>query len=587
MEIVPGYAPYRIFRCPGFLTCGQAAMVASRGRWDPKGSVGRGGFSPDAHLAGVEPAFWLSQKEVAVRRSDPDLSPAPSPSVEMTSASTTHISAMSPGVAAVRIGPIYAALLIVVLLGALDHTIVATALPTIIGELDGASHMAWIITAYALAMAVGMPVFGRLGDRFGRSILMMVALAVFMGASVLCGFAQDMIQLAIFRGLQGLGGAGLAVLPAAIIADLVPPRQRPKYLGPLGSVFGIATIVSPLVGGAITDSVGWRWVFWINLPIGLLALAMAFSLRRLRTTHGRGGVDWLGTLLMVIFTCSLVAVATGLTEQESPAWLVWCLGGTAVCAGVLFILVEIRSDHPLIPMAMFRSWPVLNAAGLGMVIGAGLFSVVAYLPTYVQMVYSTSASMAGLILLPMVLGMMLSSNLSGWLVTRTGRYKIFPLAGSALAASAAIGLRLLQPETPLPVVGLLVAVLGLAVGSFMQVTVVAAQNAMPHSVVGGVTASLGYLKELGVTVGTAAFGGLFAAQLASGAANNRLGLAPATVTDPAAVHGLTAGQKAGVAEIYADAFLPIFALLAVIFAAGVVLSFLMPEQRLAETAKAG
>ncbi|WP_458106629.1 MFS transporter [Arthrobacter sp. R3-55] len=518
-----------------------------------------------------------------MRRSDPHLSPALNPSVEASPASATHVSA---GVSVVRIGPTYAALLIIVLLGALDHTIVATALPTIIGELDGASHMAWIVTAYALAMAVGMPVFGRLGDRFGRSILVMVALAVFLGASVLCGFAQDMIQLAIFRGLQGLGGAGLAVLPAAIIADLVPPRQRPKYLGPLGSVFGIATIVSPLVGGAITDSVGWRWIFWINLPIGLLALAMAFSLRRLRTSRGKGGVDWLGTLLVVIFTCSLVAVATSLTGQESPAWLVWSLGGATVLAGGLFIAVEIRSDHPLIPMTMFRSWPVVSAASLGLVIGAGLFSVVAYLPTYVQMVYSTSASTAGLILLPMVLGMMFSSNLSGWIVTRTGRYKIFPLVGCTLAAAAAVGLRLLQPETPLPVVGLLLAVLGLAVGSFMQVTVVAAQNAMPHSVVGGVTASLGYLKELGVTVGTAVFGGLFAAQLASGAVGNRLGLDPATVTDPAAGFGLTASQKAGVAEIYANAFLPIFALLAVIFAAGAVVSFLMPEQRLAETAKA-
>ena len=561
-------------------------LLGSWGRWGPEGSVGRVGYSlSDAHLAGVGSVCWLSQSEVAVRRSDPELSPAPTSSVEAGSSAAPRISEVPSAGAEVRIGPTYAALLIIVLLGALDHTIVATALPTIVGELEGPSHMAWIITAYALAMAVGMPVFGRLGDRFGRPALMMLALSVFLGASVLCGFAQDMIQLAMFRGLQGLGGAGLAVLPAAIIADLVPPRQRPKYLGPLGSVFGIATIVSPLVGGAITDSVGWRWVFWINIPVGLLALAMAFSLRRLRTTRGKGGVDWLGTLLMITFTCSLVALASHLTEQESAPWLLWSLAGATVGAGALFIVVEVRAEYPLIPMAMFRSWPVVNAAGLGLVIGAGLFSVVAYLPSYVQMVYSTSASVAGLILLPMVLGMMLSSNLSGWLVTRTGRYKVFPLTGSALAALAAVGLRLLQPETPMLVVGLLLAVMGLAVGSFMQITVVAAQNAMPHSVVGGVTASLGYLKELGVTVGTAVFGGLFAAQVAAGAVGNRLGLLPSTVTDPAAMGGLNPEQQAGIAVIYSDAFLPIFSLLAIIFAMGVVLSVFMPEQRLAETAQ--
>ncbi|WP_181365282.1 MFS transporter [Arthrobacter sp. HMWF013] len=483
----------------------------------------------------------------------------------------------------VRIGRIYAALLIIVLLAALDHTIVATALPTVVGELDGASHMAWVITAYTLAMTVGMPVYGRLGDRFGRPALLMVALSIFLAASALCGFAQDIFQLSLFRGIQGLGGAGLAVLPPAIIADLVPARQRPKYLGPLGSVFGIATVISPLVGGAITDTVGWRWVFWINLPVGLLALAMAFSLRRLRSVRASGGVDWAGTALMLTFTCALVAWVSLSTERGVSAGMLLGLAALTAVSGVLFVVVEIRSKHPLIPMGMFRSWPVVNAAGLGLVIGAGLFSVVAYLPTYVQMVYSTSASVAGLILLPLVLGLMASTNLSGWIVSRTGRYKVFPLAGSALAAATAICLHFLQPETPLPVVGILLALLGLAVGSFMQITVVAAQNAMPHSVVGSVTASIGYLRELGVTVGTAVFGGLFATLLAQGSANNMLGLPGSVITDPRAVQQLPEAIQAGVAAIYSDAFLPIFALLACIFGAGVLLSIFMPEQRLAES----
>lgn len=488
--------------------------------------------------------------------------------------------AAAPQPPKVPIGRVYAALLIIVLLGALDHTIVATALPTVVGELDGAHHMAWVITAYALAMAVAMPIYGRLGDRFGRPVLLMVSLVIFLVASVLCGFAQDMFQLSVYRGIQGLGGAGMAVLPSAVIADLVPPRQRPKYLGPLGSVFGIATIISPLVGGAITDTVGWRWIFWINLPVGIIAVVMAFSLRKLHAARGTGGVDWPGIISIAPFTVALVGAVTLSIEPGVQPEVVLGASLAAAVLGVLFVVLEIRSRNPLIPLRMFRSWPVLNAAGLGLVIGAGLFSVVAYLPSYVQMAYSVSATSAGLILLPLVLGMMLSSNLSGWIVTRTGRYKVFPLAGSVLATAAAVGLSYAGPGTPIALMAGMVGLLGVAVGSFMQITVVAAQNAVPHSVVGGVTASLGYLRELGVTVGTAVLGGIFASTLARASAANDLGLSQSTVTDPHAVQQLAAPLQAGVAEIYAEAFLPIFTVLACIFGVGVLLSIFMPEQRL-------
>lgn len=504
--------------------------------------------------------------------------PPRSPEHALSPAPSDSGTAGTPGVPLTRV---YLALLIIVLLAALDHTIVATALPTIVGELDGVQHMAWIITAYTLAMTVGMPIFGRLGDMLGRPLLLLAALGLFMGGSILCGLAQDITQLSVFRGLQGLGGAGLAVLPPALIADLVPPLHRAKYLGPLGSVFGIATVVSPLVGGAVTDAWGWRWVFWINIPVGLLALGMAWSLRRLPVTGGGGRMDWPGAVLMTVTTLSLAAWVTLVIEGGASAAVLWSLTAGAILAASLFVVVELRSSAPLVPLGMFRSWPVINAAALGLVVGASIFSVVAYLPSFVQMVHATTASVAGMILLPLVLGLMISTNASGWLVSRTGRYKIYPLLGTALATAVSLTLWLL-PHLPLPALAGLLALMGLGVGSFMQLPTVVAQNAVPHALVGTVTSALGYLRELGVTVGTAVFGGLFGTLLAVGARTNSLGLPAESVTDPAVVQNLPEAVRAGVAEIYAEAFTPLFGVLACVFAAGLLLSVLMPEQRLSE-----
>lgn len=502
--------------------------------------------------------------------------PPRSPKRATTTAHSDDNPAGAPGVSLARV---YIALLIIVLLAALDHTIVATALPTIVGELNGVQHMAWIITAYTLAMTVGMPIFGRLGDMFGRPFLLLFALGLFMTGSILCGLAQDITQLSLFRGVQGLGGAGLAVLPPALIADLVPPLHRAKYLGPLGSVFGIATVVSPLVGGAVTDAFGWRWVFWINIPVGLLALGMAWSLRRLPVTRSGGRMDWPGAVLMTVTTLSLAAWVTLVIEGGSSTVVLASLTIGTILAASLFILVELRSSAPLVPLGMFRSWPVINAAALGLVVGASIFSVVAYLPSFVQMVHTTTAAVAGMILLPLVIGLMISTNASGWLVSRTGRYKIFPLAGTAVATVVALTLWLL-PYLPLPALACLLALMGLGVGSFMQLPTVVAQNAVPHSLVGTVTSALGYLRELGATVGTAVYGGLFSSLLAVGALTNSLGLPAESVTDPATVRDLPAPVRAGVADIYIDAFTPLFGVLVCVFAAGFLLSVLMPEQRL-------
>lgn len=489
-----------------------------------------------------------------------------------------------------RFGMVFAGLMTVMLLASLDQTIVATALPTIVGELHGVSHMAWVTTAYILAATIAMPVYGRVGDLIGRKTLFLSAISVFLVGSAVAGMAANMTMLIIGRGIQGLGGGGLMILSQTIIADLVPPRQRAKYMAPIGAVFGLSAVAGPLLGGWFTDSVGWRWAFWINLPVGLLALAVCAVALRLPRRAVTVTIDFLGIALMATAVSCTVLVATwgGTTYEWSDPVILW-LGAGGLVAWVVFFLSQRRAAEPVIPLWLFRS-RIFNLATLIslIVVGVGMFAVIGYLPTYLQMVYGYSATESGLLLIPMVVGLMATALPSGQLISRTGRYKIYPILGSAIVAGTALLMSTLDVDTSVVVVCVYVFLLGAGIGLLMQTLVLAVQNDFPASHVGTATSANNFFREIGATLGTAVVGAIFTNRLTTQLADTMPPQGAATVGDvnsltPAMVHALPKELQDTVVAAYQHALVPVFAYLVPVFAVGLVLAFLLPEKKLADT----
>jgi EmrB/QacA subfamily drug resistance transporter len=496
--------------------------------------------------------------------------------------------AAEPLAAKPRIGWIFASLMLVMLLASLDQTIVGTALPTIVGELHGLEHMSWAITAYTLAITVAMPVYGKVGDLVGRKRLFIVAIALFLLGSALAGFSQSMLEFVGFRFLQGLGGSGLMIMSQTIIADVVPARDRAKFMAPIGAVFGVSAVAGPLLGGWLTDSVDWRWVFWINLPLGIVALAVAALTIHLPRRHGTASIDYAGMALLALASTGLVLVMSwGGTQYAwgSPT-VVGLVVGTVVAA-VAFVLVERRASEPVIPMRFFRNRTFVVTTLLGLVVGAGMMGALAYLPTYLQMVYGVDATESGLLLLPMVAGLLVTSLASGAAVTRTGRYKVLPIAGTFTAAVAMFLLSTLTVSTSLVLVGLYVGILGAGLGLFMQIIVLAVQNAVSPREIGTATSSNNLFRELGVTVGTAVLGTVFSSRL-----TDRLGGAlggsveSSSSLTPSLVASLPADVADRVVNAYADSLVPMFVWLVPMFLLGTVIAFFLPEVPLSSTAAA-
>ena len=368
---------------------------------------------------------------------------------------------------------VFGALFLALWLAALDQTVVSTALPTMVGDLGGLSYLSWVVTAYLLTSTVAGPLYGKFGDLYGRKVVLQVAIAVFLVGSALCGIAQNMLQLIVFRALEGVGGGGLIVITIAVIGDLIPPRERGRYQGFFGAVFGVATIVGPLVGGFFVDHLSWRWIFYINLPTGILALAVIAAVLPSGSTRRQHAVDYVGALLLTA-ALSAVILFTGLGGTTFPWTSPVMIGlmAASIVGVIAFIVVETRAREPILPMSLFANRNFAVASGVGLIVGLSLFGAVTFLPIYLQVVKGVSPSVSGLLLMPMMLGMLATSVISGRLISRFGRYKLFPILGTATMTFGLGALSLLAIESGDWQTAIDALWLGLGMGMVMQVLVV-------------------------------------------------------------------------------------------------------------------
>ncbi|CAL9432092.1 DHA2 family efflux MFS transporter permease subunit [Streptomyces sp. enrichment culture] len=489
-----------------------------------------------------------------------------------------------PGNVLVSIG----ALLLGMLLAALDQTIVATALPTIVSDLGGLEHLSWVVTAYMLAATAATPLWGKLGDQYGRKRLFQIAIGIFLVGSALCGLAQDMPQLIAYRAVQGLGGGGLMVLSMAIVGDLVPPRDRGRYQGLFGAVFGATSVLGPLLGGLFTEHLSWRWVFYVNLPLGVVALAVIATVLRLPPKSTRHTIDYLGTFLIAsVATCLVLVASLGGTTWEWGSPQIIGLGVLGVLLTAAFVAVERRAAEPVLPLKLFRIRTFTLSAVISFIIGFAMFGAMTFLPTFLQVVHGISPTMSGVHMLPMVFGLLLSSTVSGQIVSRTGRWKVFPVAGTAVTT---LGLLLLQELDEHSSTGEMSAyffVFGLGLGLVMQVLVLIVQNAVGYEDLGVATSGATFFRSIGASFGVAVFGTVFANRLADqlGDAFRGAELPPgvsadALSADPRGIQSLPPSLRPAALHAYASSITDVFLYAAPVALLGFVLAWFLREDRL-------
>jgi EmrB/QacA subfamily drug resistance transporter len=502
----------------------------------------------------------------------------------MTNVQTSDITAPP----APRVRLIFASLMLVLFLAALDQTIVATALPTIVGELGGLEHLSWVVTAYLLAATVVGPIYGKLGDLHGRKIVLQTAIVLFLAGSALAGLSRNMPELILFRALQGLGGGGLIVSTIAAVGDIIAPRERGRYQGFFGAAFGAATVLGPLLGGFFVDSLSWRWIFYVNLPLGILALGVIGASFPPRRGGVRHTVDYAGVLLLAACLSAVVLFTSlGGTTYPWRSLFIVSLIVLSIALLALFILVERRAVEPILPLELFRNAIVRVTTAVSFIVGFSLFGASTFLPLYLQTVKGRSPTASGLLMTPMMAGVLLTSISSGQLISRWGRYRPFPIAGTAIMTLALLLLSRLAVETSLWRASLTMLVLGMGLGLVMQVLVIAAQNAVDYRHLGVASSSTILFRQIGGSIGVSLFGAIFSNQLAATLAGKLPdGAALPAHTTPAMIQQLPAAVRAVYLEAVVNALHPVFLVAAGVAIFGFAAAWRLREAPLRSTTRA-
>ncbi len=482
-----------------------------------------------------------------------------------------------------RVLVIIGALMLGMLLAALDQTIVSTALPTIVADLHGGSHIAWVVTSYLLASTVSTPLWGKLGDQYGRKGFFQAAIVLFLAGSVLSGVSSSMLMLIGFRAVQGLGAGGLMVGAQAIVGDVVPPRERGRYQGLFGAVFGVASVVGPVLGGVLVTDLSWRWIFYVNVPVGAVALLVIASRvpGHLRRVHHE--IDYVGIVLLSAGVAALVLLTSlGGTTYAWGSLPIILLGVLGVVLLVVFALVERAAREPVLPLHLFSNRAFSMTSLVGFIVGFAMFGAITFLPLFYQDTLGASPTSSGLRLLPVMLGLLVTSIASGQVIARTGRYRAFPIVGTAIMAVALYLLSLLTPTTPQVVQYLYLLILGIGLGCVMQVLVLVAQNAVPQRELGVATSGATFFRSIGGSFGAAIFGAIFSNVLVGKLAAQFHGLAiPSSLSGssitPAEISKLPPAIHHGFISAYASSLQEVFLIAVPVGGLAFLASFLLPK----------